>query len=78
LGITGIGDSPYQSFSIFAGNPYFIDLDRLIECGYLKEDDIRKYKLCILGRNWIWRVDGAKLDKNLSNKINKLTKLYSR
>jgi 4-alpha-glucanotransferase len=27
LGATGYGDSPYQSFSAFAGNPYFIDLD---------------------------------------------------
>ena len=26
LGPTGYGDSPYQSFSAFAGNPYFIDL----------------------------------------------------
>ena len=27
LGPTGYGDSPYQSFSAFAGNPYFIDFD---------------------------------------------------
>ncbi len=32
---TGFGDSPYQSFSTFAGNPYFIDLDTLIEEGVL-------------------------------------------
>ena len=31
VGPTGYGDSPYQSFSAFAGNPYFIDLDQLIE-----------------------------------------------
>ncbi|MCD8129849.1 MAG: 4-alpha-glucanotransferase [Lachnospiraceae bacterium] len=30
LGPTGYGDSPYQSFSTFAGNPYFIDLEALI------------------------------------------------
>jgi 4-alpha-glucanotransferase len=29
LGPTSYGDSPYQSFSSFAGNPYFIDLDEL-------------------------------------------------
>jgi len=29
--MTGYGDSPYQSFSTFAGNPYFIDLETLIE-----------------------------------------------
>ena len=31
MGPTGYGDSPYQSFSTFAGNPYFIDLDLLKE-----------------------------------------------
>ena len=35
LGPTGYGDSPYQSFSTFAGNPYYIDLELLIEDGYL-------------------------------------------
>ena len=31
LGPTSYGDSPYQSFSTFAGNPYFIDLDLLAD-----------------------------------------------
>ena len=32
LGVTSYGDSPYQSFSAFAGNPYFISLDaRVLE-----------------------------------------------
>ena len=35
LGPTGYGGSPYQSFSTFAGNPYYIDLEELIEEGYL-------------------------------------------
>ncbi len=39
LGPTGYGDSPYQSFSTFAGNPYFIDLERLIEEGLLKKEE---------------------------------------
>ena len=39
LGPTGYGDSPYQSFSTFAGNPYFIDLEQLQEEGYLLEAD---------------------------------------
>ena len=30
LGPTGFGDSPYQCFSAFAGNPYFIDLETLL------------------------------------------------
>lgn len=33
---TSFGDSPYQSFSTFAGNPYFIDLDELREEGLLE------------------------------------------
>ena len=40
VGPTSYGDSPYQSFSTFAGNPYFIDLDMLIEDGLLSEDDL--------------------------------------
>ena len=35
LGPTSYGDSPYQSFSTFAGNPYFISLEDLIEEGVL-------------------------------------------
>lgn len=35
LGPTGYGDSPYQAFSTFAGNPYYIDLEALIEDGYI-------------------------------------------
>ena len=39
LGPTGFGDSPYQSFSAFAGNPYFIDLERLTEEGLLTSEE---------------------------------------
>ncbi len=39
LGPTGYGDSPYQSFSTFAGNPYYIDLETLVEEGYLTVED---------------------------------------
>ncbi len=39
LGPTSYGDSPYQSFSAFAGNPYFIDLTALIEEGLLTEEE---------------------------------------
>ncbi len=38
LGSTGFGDSPYQSFSSFAGNPYFISLEDLIEQGLLDKE----------------------------------------
>lgn len=43
LGPTGLGDSPYQSFSAFAGNPYLIDLDILVEEGLLKSFEINEY-----------------------------------
>lgn len=39
IGPTSYGDSPYQSFSTFAGNPYFIDLDMLKKDGILSEAD---------------------------------------
>ncbi|MDR3143619.1 MAG: 4-alpha-glucanotransferase [Puniceicoccales bacterium] len=40
IGPTGFGDSPYQSFSVFAGNPYFIDLDELVRRDYLSGADL--------------------------------------
>ncbi len=39
LGPTSFGDSPYQAFSTFAGNPYFIDLETLIEEGLLNKEE---------------------------------------
>ena len=39
LGPTGYGDSPYQSFSTFAGNPYYISLDLLIDEGLLTSEE---------------------------------------
>ena len=43
LGPTGYGDSPYQSFSTFAGNPYFVDIDTLIDEGLLTKAEVAKY-----------------------------------
>jgi len=43
LGPTGYGDSPYQSFSTFAGNPYFIDLETLIKDGLLTKKECVSY-----------------------------------
>lgn len=40
LGPTGYGDSPYQSFSAFAGNPYLISPDDLFEDGLLTQADL--------------------------------------
>ena len=39
LGPTSYGDSPYQSFSAFAGNPYFIDFEILRKDGLLSKED---------------------------------------
>lgn len=39
LGPTGYGDSPYQSFSTYAGNPYFIDLETLVKEGLLTKEE---------------------------------------
>ena len=41
IGPTSYGDSPYSSFSTFAGNPYFIDLDMLIRDGLLRKSEVQ-------------------------------------
>lgn len=45
LGPTSYGDSPYQCFSAFAGNPYFINWNELIENGYMQNEDIAELAL---------------------------------
>ena len=41
VGPISYGDSPYQSFSSYAGNPYYIDLDELINDGLLTEEEVK-------------------------------------
>ena len=53
LGHTGCGDSPYQTFSAFAGNPYLIDLDMLAQEGLLTREEIDACD---------WGSDPAKVD----------------
>ncbi len=60
LGPTGYGDSPYQPFSAFAGNPYFIDLDTLAAEGLLKKSE---YESLEFGADEEY-VDYAKLYQN--------------
>lgn len=42
MGPTGYGDSPYQAFSTFAGNPYFVDLEEFISNGWLTKKECDK------------------------------------
>lgn len=46
VGPTSFGDSPYQSFSSFAGNPYFVDLDLLCEQGLLQPQEYQTLAWC--------------------------------
>lgn len=66
---TGFGDSPYQSYSTFAGNPYFIDLDMLSKDGNLTTDE---YK------NINWGNNAEKVDFELisQNRIKVLKTAY--
>jgi 4-alpha-glucanotransferase len=43
LGPTGYGDSPYQCYSAFAGNPLLISLERLVEAGLLATSDLSSF-----------------------------------
>lgn len=42
VGPTSYGDSPYQSLSAYAGNPYFVDLDLLVEDGLLTKAEVEE------------------------------------
>lgn len=57
LGPTGYGDSPYQSFSTFAGNPYYIDLEALADKGWISKKDCES---CDFGDNEMY-VDYEKI-----------------
>jgi len=60
LGITGYGDSPYQSFSSFAGNPYFIDIEEFIKSNFITKAEIKLYNLDSNNKT----IDYHKLDEN--------------
>ncbi|MGM9533732.1 MAG: 4-alpha-glucanotransferase [Intestinibacter sp.] len=71
LGPTGYGDSPYQSFSTFAGNPYFIDLEQLIEEGLLTEEECES---CDWGNN----IEYIDYEKIYLSRFKILKKAYNR
>lgn len=78
LGPTGYGNSPYQSLSSFAGNPYLIDLDLLCEDGLLKKEEIDAYDW----GNDATHVDYGKLYENrysvLKKACNRLSNKYQK
>ncbi|MBQ3563388.1 MAG: 4-alpha-glucanotransferase [Clostridia bacterium] len=68
---TSYGDSPYQSFSAFAINPYFIDLDMLADDGLLKPEEFDRIN---------WGNDASKVDYEIiyNNRYKVLKKAYTR
>ena len=68
---TSYGDSPYQSFSTFAGNPYFIDFDLLCNDGLLKKSDYEKIS---------WGSNSEKIDFPIiyKNRFKVLEKAYKK
>ncbi len=68
---TGYGDSPYQSCSTYAGNPYLIDLQLLIDSGLLKEEEVRAV-------HWGDRADKVDFGLLYQNRTKVLRIAYSR
>lgn len=71
VGPTSFGDSPYQSFSAFAGNPYFIDLEYLIQEQLLKKEEVNTYK-------WMESEDKVDYAVIYKNRFEVLKKAYKR
>ncbi|WP_300384364.1 4-alpha-glucanotransferase, partial [Clostridium sp.] len=82
LGQTSYGDSPYQCFSAFAGNPYFIDFDLLLQKGLLKEEDYNNleygnnenevdYAKLFINRNKVLRIAYSNLKGKFVKEIEK-------
>lgn len=69
LGPTSYGDSPYASPSTFAGNPYFIDPDELIENGMLTAEDLS-------GIDWGTQPDRVDYGQIYNNRFRILRKAY--
>lgn len=71
IGPTSFGDSPYQSFSAFAGNPYLIDLDLLIEEGLLRQAEVDSY-------NWGTHRDDVEYELIYENRFKILKSAFQR
>ncbi len=68
---TSYGDSPYQSFSTYAGNPYFIDFDLLEKDGLLKKSDYASL-------DWGENPEYTDYEKIYNNRYKVLKKAYTR
>ncbi|MDP4120672.1 MAG: 4-alpha-glucanotransferase, partial [Bacillota bacterium] len=71
VGPTSFGDSPYQSFSTYAGNPYFIDLDFLCDEGLL-------FRIEIKDLDWGDNPEEVDYEKIFNNRFNVLHIAYER
>ena len=71
VGPTSYGDSPYQSFSAFAGNPYFIDLELLCDQELLTKDECTEIQ---------WEYTSGKIEYKIlyDNRFALLRKAYQR
>lgn len=69
VGPTSFGDSPYQAFSAFAGNPYFIDLDTLADDGLLDREELESI-------DWGSTEDDVDYAKLYNNRYRILKKAY--
>jgi 4-alpha-glucanotransferase len=70
LGPTGYGDSPYQCFSAFAGNPYLIDVRALVDHRLLDESDLRPLEQLPRDRvdyGWLYGTKWPILDRAFTN-----------
>ena len=67
----GYGDSPYQAFSTFAGNPYLIDLDELVKDGYLTQEELDRV-------DWGSRADQVDFSKMYDQRLRVLHLAWSR
>ena len=71
LNPTGYGDSPYQSCSAYAGNPYLIDLDKMVEAGLLEKNDLE-------GVFWGAEAERVDFGAQYNNRFAVLRKAYAR
>ena len=68
---TGYGDSPYQSSSTFAGNPYLIDLEQLVRDGLLRTEELE-------GIQWNWSEEKTDYGLLYQNRSKVLRLAYER